>query len=218
MEKQFFKTIQSSIVTGLLIWIPIWVIFLLISFLIDFSNESLHLLPNFMLPESWLGEHIPGFGTLFAVLLLFITGSIAKNIAGKKIIIVWERLISKIPVIRSIHSGIKKALEFIVQQQHDDSLFGKVVMIEFPRKGIWSLAFLTGKQQKIPTDEDLVSVFVSTPPNPITGFLLFVPKKDIYEIDISVDSALETMLSLGTSQMNPEILKKIALISKELIK
>ncbi len=192
------KRIKRYLVAGILVWAPIWVTLLLVRFLVGFFDDVITLLPRSYQPDVLLGFHIPGLGLIFTVLLVFITGMLVTNFLGKHVVRIWEAFLDKIPLVRSIYSGVKKVLSTIFSS--GDVSFRKVLLIEYPRRGLWSIAFQTSTgfnkaEQKI--GEELVTIFVPTTPNPTSGFLIRLPRKDVIELDITVDEALKMVISLG---------------------
>ncbi|MCH7502056.1 MAG: DUF502 domain-containing protein [Proteobacteria bacterium] len=161
-------------------------------------DRTLLWLPKQYQPEELLGFAIPGLGILLTILLLLVTGLLATNFVGSAFIGGWESLMERIPVVRSIYSAAKKFLEIIFSDS--GSAFKKVLLIEYPRKGTYSLAFQTSAELgevQSRTGEEVVSCFVPTTPNPTSGFIIIVPKKDITVLDMEVDEALKMIISLG---------------------
>jgi uncharacterized membrane protein len=190
--------IRRYFIAGLLIWVPIWVTLLVIGFVANLLDKTLTLLPNAYQPQHLLGFSIPGLGVVFTLLLVLITGILVTNFLGSRLIVIWEAVLAKIPFVSPIYSGVKQVLTTIFSS--DGKSFKKVIMVEYPRRGIWTLAFQTGtgfQQAEEKLGEPLISIFVPTTPNPTGGFWLLVPKKDTIEMDISVDSALKMIISLG---------------------
>jgi uncharacterized membrane protein len=188
--------IRRYLLAGLLLLTPFWVTLLVLKFLIDLFDHTLLLLPHAYHPEVLLGFHIPGLGLLFALVFVFLTGMIVTHLLGTRLLALWDSLVSRIPLVRAIYNSVKQILETILSSSQDG--FRQVLLVEYPRKG--SLAFQTSTgfdQANEVTGEELVSVFIPTTPNPTSGFLLFVPKKDTIKLSISVDQALKMVISLG---------------------
>jgi uncharacterized membrane protein len=193
--------IRSYLIAGLLIWLPVWITFLAIKFLAELMDNSLKLLPHHYQPDQLLGFHLPGLGIIFTILLLFFTGMIATNFLGRHLVNLWDKLIARIPLVRSIYAGVKNTLETVLSSKNQ--AFRKVLLIEYPRVGSWSIAFQTGKTcQKIAdkTQSDMITVFVPTTPNPTSGFMIIVPREEVHELDLSIDDALKMIISLGVVQ------------------
>lgn len=198
--------IRRWFVAGLLFWLPVGAIFLVVRFLVGLLDFGLFLLPPGLRPEALLGFSVPGIGALFSILIILGTGALVANFLGRKLLAVGERVVERIPLIRSLYSGVKKAAETILSDSGDS--FRKVLLIEYPRKGIWSIAFQTGEplgevQQK--TDADVITVFVPTTPNPTSGYIVLVPRSDVTELDMSVEEGLRLVISLGV--VTPETSK-----------
>lgn len=195
------KSIRSYLLAGLIVWLPILVTFVILRFIIDLLDSTIALLPASYHPEHLFGMKIPGLGVVFSLALLIITGVIATNIIGQRLFGWGESILARIPLVRSIYNATKQVMQAIFAS--NSQAFRKVLLIEYPRKDSWSLAFLTGNPgEKLftHTKEEMVSVFVPTTPNPTAGFLMMVPKKDTIEIGMSIDEALKYIISLGVMQ------------------
>jgi uncharacterized membrane protein len=200
--------VRKYLISGLLVWLPIWVTLLVIKFIVDMLDATLKLLPHAYQPDVLLGFHIPGLGIIFTLLILFFTGMIVANFLGQKLVDFWDKLLAKIPLVRSIHAGVRKVLTTIFNSK--GQAFRKVLLIEYPRKGLWSIAFQTGggcNEVAAKTQKEMVTVFVPTTPNPTSGFLMMIPKEDATELDMSIDEALRLVISLGVVQPGHEDLK-----------
>lgn len=206
-------------ITGLLIWIPlvitVWVIALIVSTL----DQSLNLLPKSMDPRLTLGLSVPGYGTLLTLTVIFITGFLAHNFIGQKIVHAWEHVLSRIPIVSSVYGSVKQVADTLFSQ--DANAFRQALLVEYPRRGAYTIAFLTGTpseellpvlKDKEKTDEEWVSVYVPTTPNPTSGFFLMMPKSQTFELKMSVDEALKYIISMGVVAPpvpnNPETLEK----------
>ena len=192
------KRFRRYLIAGILVWLPLGVTLLLLRVLVSIMDRTLLLLPQQYRPEELLGFAIPGLGVLLTIVLLLVTGLLATNFVGSAFVGGWESLMDRIPVVRSIYSAAKKFLEIIFSES--GSAFKKVLLIEYPRKGTYSLAFQTSAELgevQSRTGEDVVSCFVPTTPNPTSGFIIIVPKKDVTVLDMEVDEALKMIISLG---------------------
>lgn len=192
------KSIRSYLFAGLVVWLPILVTFVVLRFMVDLLDSTIALLPAAYQPERLLGVDVPGFGVIFSLALLIITGVIATNILGQRLFGWGEALLAKIPLVRSIYNASKQVIQAIFAT--NSQAFRKVLLIEYPRKACWTLAFLTGNPGAglfAHTQDEMVSVFVPTTPNPTSGFLMMVPKKDAIEIGMTIDEALKYIISLG---------------------
>ena len=192
------KNFRRYLIAGLLVWLPIGVTVFLLRILIGLMDRSLLLLPQQFRPENVIGFGIPGLGFLLTIIILLLTGLLAANFVGKNLVSFWERLLDRIPFVRSIYSATKNFTEIVFSGSGES--FKKVLLIEYPRKGIYSLAFQTSTelgevQERL--GEDLVCTFVPTTPNPTSGYIIILPKKDIIELDMEVEAALKMIMSLG---------------------
>ncbi len=191
-------------IAGLLVWLPIWGTYVIIRFVVNLLDQSLLLLPTKYQPEQLLGTHIPGIGFVFSILLLLLTGVIATNYLGKHLVALWDKCLARIPLIRSIYSAVKQVVHAFLKPKTES--FSQVLLVEYPRKGVWSFAFQTGKDfQGAPHDQPTKTVFIPTTPNPTSGFLLIVPKTDVIALDMNVEDALKMIVSLGV--IMPEKMK-----------
>jgi len=189
---------KRYLIAGLLVWIPIGVTLLVIRLVVDITDKTLLLLPAKYQPEILFGFKIPGLGIVFSVVVVLTTGMVVANLFGRTLVAMWERLLARIPFVSKIYQGVKQVMETVLSS--DGQSFRKVLLIEYPRKGIWTLAFLSGN----PSGEinhrlqnDLVNVFVPTTPNPTSGFFLVIPRADVVELDMSVDDGLKMIISAG---------------------
>jgi uncharacterized membrane protein len=195
--------LKRYLVAGLLVWAPILVTILVIRFLWDLVDKSVALIPHNLQPEALFGFNIPGFGIILAFAVLFFTGVLAANFVGRKIVSFSENILSRIPLVRSIYKAVKQSMHVVFSPTGNS--FRQVVMIEYPRKGIWSLGFVTNSADNYFTNSgdvknpDMLAIFVPTTPNPTSGFLLFLQKSEVRLLDIPVDEALKTVISLGTA-------------------
>lgn len=190
------KRLRRYLVAGLLVWLPLAVTFFLIKLLIGLLDTSLVLIPAKYRPE-WLLE-IPGLGILLTIGVLLLTGLLAANFVGRGMVSYWESLMEKIPVVRSVYSAARNFAEIVFSD--GDQSFKKVLLIEYPRKGVYSLAFQTATrlgEVQGRTGEDVVCTFVPTTPNPTSGYIIILPRKDVIELDMDVDEALKMIISLG---------------------
>ncbi len=189
---------RRYLIAGLLVWVPLGVTFFIIKYLVDLLDQTLLLLPLAYRPETLTGFHIPGLGVILTVIVLLVTGMVAANLFGRTLVNIWESLLARIPLVRSIYSGVKQIMATLFSDSSKS--FKEVVMVEYPRRGAWTLAFVTGagwQPAKALVNEDLVNIYVPTTPNPTSGFFLMVPRKDIMALDLSIDDGLKMILSLG---------------------
>ena len=188
-------------VTGLLLWVPIGITLWVLSLIVSAMDQSLALLPARWNPREFIGLDIPGLGAILTLLVIFATGVLTANLVGGKLVTWGEQVLSRIPIVRSIYSSVKQVSDTILSP--NGNAFRKALLVEYPRKGAWTIAFLTG----VPTDDlheaagqdpaELVSVYVPTTPNPTSGFFLMMRKDETVELDMTVDAALKYIVSMG---------------------
>ncbi|MEE9548250.1 MAG: DUF502 domain-containing protein [Nitrosomonadaceae bacterium] len=192
-------------ITGLLIWVPLGMTAWVLKFLIDTMDQSLLLLPDSLQPERLLGMNIPGIGTILTLLVVFITGLLTANIIGQKLVSFWEGVLWRIPVVKSIYWGIKQVSDTLFSSQ--GVAFRKALLVQYPREGSWTIAFMTGQPGGDVINHlkgEYISVYVPTTPNPTSGFFLMMPKSDVIELDMNVDTALKYIISMGVVSPNNE--------------
>ncbi|MDH5191488.1 MAG: DUF502 domain-containing protein [Gammaproteobacteria bacterium] len=191
-------TLKRYLIAGILIWVPLGVTFFVIKFLINLMDRTLLLLPAKYQPETLFGFSIPGLGVVLSIVVVLVTGMIAANLFGRQLVAIWESLLNRIPLVRSIYTGVKQVIETLFSTTGDS--FRQVLLIQYPRLGIYTIAFQTNTtvgevQSKM--DDEVITVFVPTTPNPTSGFILMIPRKDVMELDMSVDEGLKMIISLG---------------------
>ena len=205
------KKLRTIIVAGLLVWIPIGLTIFVIKLLIDLLAQIYLLIPPPLRPENLLGIEIPGIGIIIAIIMVLLTGLIAANYFGNRIIRAWDAFLYRIPLIRSIYSPLKKFAELVLSDQTQN--FSKVLLIEYPRKGVFSLCFQTSKELgevQNHSGEELVCVYIPTTPNTTSGYIVLVPQNEVKELEMSVEDALKMIISLGVVVPDPS-----ALLDKE---
>lgn len=190
---------RKYLIAGLLVWMPLGITFLVIRAIVGFLDNTLLLLPEAYQPDNLLGFHIPGLGVLLAVILVLATGMIVANLLGRRLVSAWESLLSRIPLVRTLYAGVKQIMEAVLAT--DAKSFRRVLLVEYPRRGIWSLGFMTTDQlgevqQK--TESDVIGVFVPTTPNPTSGFVLMIPEHEVIYLDMPVEQGLKMIISMGT--------------------
>jgi uncharacterized membrane protein len=192
------RSIRNYLIGGLLVWIPIMVTVWVVRFLARILDQSLLLLPSPWRPEALFGMYVPGLGVILSLLLLLLTGVVVKNLFGGRIVGGLESLVRRIPVIGPVYSGAKTFSETVLTDK--GSSFKQVVMVEFPRKGVFSIGFITSEdleEAQARTAQDVTCVFVPTTPNPTTGFIILVPRNEVVRLDMTVDEAFKMLLTLG---------------------
>jgi uncharacterized membrane protein len=189
---------RRYLIAGLLVWVPLIVTGLIIKFLVDLLDFTILLLPPSWRPEALLGFSVPGTGVMVAIVIVFLTGIVAANIVGRKLFDLGEAIVDRIPLVRSIYSAVKQVMHSLFS--NGGQSFRRVLMVEYPRKGLWTLGFQTGVglgEVQHRTDRDVVTVFIPTTPNPTSGFVIMVPREDAIELDMSVEDGLKFVMSLG---------------------
>lgn len=197
-QSVMLKQFRRYIVAGILVWLPIGVTIFLMRILIGLMDRTMVLIPAKYRPEELLGFGIPGLGFVLTVIVLLITGVLAANIVGRSMVSFWESLLDRIPIVRSIYSASKNFAEMVFSDS--STSFKKVLLIQYPRKGVYSLAFQTSSdlgEVQNRTGEDVICTFVPTTPNPTSGFIIILPREDVIELDMEVDEALKMIISLG---------------------
>ena len=192
----FRKRLKNYFLAGILVTVPIiitlWVIFLFIGW----TDNFLDFLPDRFHPYTYVP--IPGWGFIITVIIIFLSGMVTTNYLGKKILTFWDHQVERIPLIRGIYGAIRQLLESLFQSTGRN--FQRVILIEFPRPGIYAIAFITGKTKSeilTKTGKKLLNVFLPHTPNPTTGFFIMVPEEDVIELDMSVEEAFKLILSGG---------------------
>ena len=201
--------LRRILVAGMLVWVPVGITVFILRILINLADRTLALIPPPYRPEELLGFPIPGLGVVLSLLLLFATGLVAANVFGKRLIAMWEAVLRRIPLVRTIYTAAKSFLEMVLSGQHDS--FSKVLLIEYPRRGVYCVAFQTSStvgQLDRHFDGKHVCVFVPTTPNPTSGFLVLAPENDLIEIDMSVEDAIKLVVSVGVVVPDPSKLPR----------
>ena len=192
------KRLRRYLVAGILVWVPLTVTYLMLRFAVGLMDRTLLLIPAPYRPETLLGINIPGLGIILAVTVLILTGLLAANFVGRAFVGGWENLMDRIPFVRAVYSGAKNFAEMVFSDSSQS--FKNVLLIQYPRKGLYSLAFQTSSnlgEVQGRTGEDVICCFVPTTPNPTSGFIIVVPRKDVTVLDMEVDQALKMIISLG---------------------
>lgn len=195
------KHFRRYLVAGLLVWVPLGVTLLVFKLVADLLSGLVILPPQYR-PENLIGFTIPYLDVLLTLIIAFVvllvTGVVAANILGRQLVNVWEYLLNQIPLVRTIYSAAKKFAEVLFADTGQS--FKKVLLIQYPRKGVYSLCFQTAttlQEVQARTAEDVICVFVPTTPNPTSGFILMVPRDEVIELDMDVESAIKMIVSLG---------------------
>ena len=185
---------KKYLITGLVVWIPVGITIWVLNAIVSTMDQTLKLLPLDWLPE----RHIPGLGVMLTIVVVLVTGVAASNILGQRLLGLWEGILKRIPVVNSIYGGVKQVSDTLFAP--GGQAFRKAVLVQYPRMGSWTIAFLTGAPGGDVVNHlpgDYVSVYVPTTPNPTSGFFLMMPTIDVIELDMTVDEALKYVISMG---------------------
>lgn len=192
------QTLRAYFVAGLLIWVPLAITIWVLDLIIGTMDQSLSLLPVEWHPRTLLGRQVPGLGVILTLLVILVTGVLARNFVGARLVRAWEGLLRRIPVVSSIYSSVKQVSDTLLSGS--GQAFRKVLLVQYPRQGVWTIAFQAGT----PAGEigervraDMVSVYVPTTPNPTSGFFLMMPRDQVIELSMGVDEALKYVVSMG---------------------
>ena len=192
------QLIKRYFITGLLIWVPLVITGWVLSLIVSTLDQSLRLLPTSIHPQTLVGFAIPGAGAVLTLLMILLTGLLAANFIGQKLVVWWEKLLARIPVVNSVYNSVKQVSDTLFSP--NGNAFRKALLVQYPREGSWTVAFLTGAPGGDIVNHlegEHVSVYVPTTPNPTSGFFLMMPAKDVVELDMTVDEALKYIISMG---------------------
>jgi uncharacterized membrane protein len=191
------KNLRNYFISGLLFWIPLGLSVVVIKFFLELVND---IVPPEYLPKALfhLDSVIPGSGIVWVILIIVVTGALVSNFIGRKLVEIWEKILNRIPGFRGIYNALKQLSDTVLSPSGNS--FKKALLVEYPRKGMWTIAFQTGDYQgeiaqKI--GQELVNIYVPTTPNPTSGFFIMLPKSDVIELDMSVDEAFKFIISTG---------------------
>ncbi len=191
------KNLRNYFISGLLFWIPLGLSIVVIKFFLELVND---IVPPEYLPEALfnLDSSIPGSGIIWVVLIIILTGALVSNFIGRKLVEVWEKILNKIPGFRGIYKALKQLSDTVLSPSGNS--FKKALLVEYPRKGLWTIAFQTGQYQGEIAEkigQEMINIYVPTTPNPTSGFFIMLPKSDVIELDMSVDEAFKLIISTG---------------------
>ncbi|MGB6055105.1 MAG: DUF502 domain-containing protein [Burkholderiaceae bacterium] len=189
---------RKYFITGLLVLVPLAITLWVLNLIIGTMDQSLLLLPERWRPQALFGFGIPGLGTILTLLVIFLTGLATRNFVGNQVVLMWESILTRIPVVKSIYSSVKQVSDTLFSSS--GNAFRKAVLVQYPRAGSWTIGFLTGTpggDVRNHLQGDYVSVYVPTTPNPTSGFFLMMPREDAIELDMTVDAALKYIVSMG---------------------
>ena len=201
---------RKYFITGLLVLVPLAITLWVLNLIIGTMDQSLLFLPENWRPKALMGFDIPGLGTILTLLIIFLTGLATHNFIGRQVVAVWEAVLTRIPVVNSIYSSVKQVSDTLFSSS--GNAFRKALLVQYPRQGSWTIAFLTGVpggDVKNHLAGDFVSVYVPTTPNPTSGFFLMMPRADTIELDMSVDEALKYIVSMGVVAPPEHVEKKL---------
>ncbi|MBX3609294.1 MAG: DUF502 domain-containing protein [Hydrogenophaga sp.] len=199
--------LRKWLFSGLLVLVPLIVTLWVLDWVVGTLDQTLNILPASWRPDAWLGVHIPGLGVIFAVVIVLSIGALASNIIGNKIVHWWHALLHRIPIVRSIYSGVKQVSDTLFSEK--GNAFRKALLVQWPQPGMWTIAFLTGAPQgevlkqlqsesaEADDGDQFLSVYVPTTPNPTGGYFVLLRARDCVELDMSVDEALTYIVSMG---------------------
>lgn len=193
---------RKYFIAGLVVWLPLGITLLVVRLLVDFVDQILLLAPAAWRPEALIGFRIPGLGFVVALLIVLVTGMVVANLLGRKLVAAWESVLARIPLVRTIYSAVKQVTETLLAP--GGRSFRKVLLIEYPRQGVWSLAFETsggtlGEVQERTGRKEVITAFVPTTPNPTSGYVVILPRRDAIELDMSVDEGMRMIISMGVA-------------------
>ena len=195
---RFVRALRRYLINGLLIWVPVLVTVLVVRFILHLMDQTLLVLPRALRPDTLLGLHVPGLGAVLGVVIVLLTGLLVTNFIGRALVAIGEDLLERIPFVRALYSGVKSFSETVLS--NSGSSFKKVLLVEYPRAGAWSIGFHT--TDHLPAinarlGEPHICVFIPTTPNPTSGFIIFVPLAQCIELDMNVDAAMKMIVTLG---------------------
>jgi uncharacterized membrane protein len=192
------KSLRKYFITGLLIWIPLGITLWVLTALVGAMDQSLLLLPAAWRPQQLFGFDIPGLGVALTVLVVLVTGLFTANIIGQRLVKLWESVLGRIPIVKGLYSSVKQVSDTLFSSSGE--AFRKALLVQYPRQGSWTIAFLTGHPDGEVAQRlggDYVSVYVPTTPNPTSGFFLMLPRSEVVELDMTVEEALKYIISMG---------------------
>ena len=192
---------KKYFITGLLVWVPFGITLWVLNLTIGTMDKTLLLLPAAWHPDKLLGIHIPGWGIILTLLIVGLTGMLVRNVLGQQLLHLWEVVLQHIPFVSSIYKGVKQVSDTLLSGNGNS--FRKVLLVRYPHPDAWSLAFQTSVPGEVSRlfDDEYVAVFIPTTPSPVNGFYFFVRKADTIELDMTVDVALRSIVSMGVAAM-----------------
>jgi uncharacterized membrane protein len=200
--------LRRYMVAGVLVWLPILATIWVVSFMLHIMDRTLLLLPVAYRPQALVGFALPGAGLVLALAIVLLTGLLVTNLIGRRLIVWGEDLLNRIPVVRTVYGGVKSFAESVLSQSNS---FRKVVMLEYPRVGVWSIGFLTAEDVPEVSErlgEPHVAVYLSAALNATAGYLVIVPRRQVVELDMSVDEAMKMIITCGVVVPHPHALPR----------
>ncbi|MGG7646367.1 DUF502 domain-containing protein [Rhodovulum sp. YNF3179] len=203
-----FASLRANFLTGLVVVAPVGLTLYLVWWTIGVIDAwVLPWVPARYQPSTYIGIDVRGVGVIIFFIFTMVVGWMAKGLIGRTFIGWGERLVERMPIVRTLYGGLKQIAETVLSQT--DSNFEKACLLEYPRRGIWAIAFVSTRAKgevahRIPVDDQMLSVFLPTTPNPTSGFLLFVPREDVIMLDMSVEDAAKLVISAGLVYPNPK--------------
>ena len=195
---------RRYLIAGLIVWVPLGITIWVLHWLLTSLDQILLVLPENARPRALLGFDISGLGLVVFFVILFLTGVLAANFFGQRLILAWEAILGRIPFVKSIYSSVKQVSDTLLSSK--GYAFRKALLVEFPRPGSWTIAFLTGTPSPVVTPYltgEHISVYVPTTPNPTGGYFLILPRSQVRELDMTVDEALKYIISMGVVVPRP---------------
>ena len=208
-RERTLRVLRRYLINGLLIWVPVLVTVLVVRFILELMDNTLLVLPKALRPDTLFGLHIPGFGAVLAVLIVLLTGLLVTNFIGRALVAFWEDALERIPFVRALYGGVKSFSETILS--NSGKSFKQVLLVEYPRAGIWSIGFQTTDNlpeinEKL--GEEHVCVFVPTTPNPTSGFIFMMPRSQVRVLNMTPDEAMKMIVTLGV--VVPDVVREPA--------
>lgn len=193
--------LRRYFVAGLLVWIPLVITMWVLKLIVDVMDQSLLLLPDRYKSEALFGFHVPGLGIILTTAIVLLTGALAANFFGRRLLLLGHHILTRIPIVRSIYGGVKQISDTLFSPE--GKAFRRAALVRYPHAGTWTVALVTGTPENEVADilgREQVSVFVPTTPNITAGFFLVVPRSEIVELEMSVDEALKYIISMGVAE------------------
>ena len=191
-------TLRKYLIAGLLVWLPLAATIVIVKLVIDLLDKTILLLPPEYRPEILLGFSVPGLGVILSIGILLLTGVLAANLLGRRLVSFWEGILGRIPLVRNIYNAFKQISTTVLSDESKS--FRKVVLVEYPKENIWSIGFLSNQHVDIESDaikNEMAAVFVPTTPNPTSGFIVMIPEKNVIEVDMTVEEGFKFIISMG---------------------